>query len=290
MENQEKTLWERLKYTYRLIIMNNETFEEVGSYRLSLLNVYVLLSTIVVLVAIMMWMLITYTPLKQYIPGYSGADLDLELMAELETKVAELEKEQQNRDFYLNNVRKVIAGDVESEDDISKDINTTVDSTTRILPSEEEEEVRDAMQNYNNQSGNTIRFNQSPNQSLEQLHFIPPVSGEVMKGFDKKTRHFGVDLVAPANTPIKAVMDGYVFFADWTMETGNVIGIQHSNNMITFYKHNSLLLKEVGSMVKAGEAVAVIGDTGTKTDGPHLHFELWHNGKAMDASEYITFL
>ena len=99
----------------------------------------------------------------------------------------------------------------------------------------------------------------------------------------------GRDVLAPKNTAIKAAMDGFIFFSDWTLETGNTLGIQHSNNAITFYKHNSVLLKKAGSYVKAGEAVAIIGNTGTLTDGPHLHFELWHKGKPVDPEEYIKF-
>jgi len=290
MENKEQTLWERLKYTYRLIIMNNDTFEEVGSYRLSLLNVYVVLSTIVVLVAIMMWMLITYTPLKQYIPGYSEHYNNPKLIAELTSQVDELEKERQNRDFYIQNLQRMLSGDVEEVADVRQEIESLPDSTSRLLPSEEEEQIREEVQNAVNEPASFLRTNVSTAVSLEQLHFIPPVSGEITKGFNEKTEHFGIDLVAPKNTAIKAVMDGYVFFADWTMETGNVIGLQHINNTVTFYKHNSSLLQEVGAFVKAGEAIAVIGNTGTKTDGLHLHFELWHNGKAIDPSEYITFL
>lgn len=290
MENKEQTLWERLKYTYRLIIMNNDTFEEVGSYRLSLLNVYVVLSTIVVLVAIMMWMLITYTPLKQYIPGYSEHYNNPRLIAELTSQVEELEKERQNRDFYIQNLQQMLTGDVEQVEDVKQEVTTVVDSTSRLLPGEEEEKIREEMQDAMNEPTSFLRTNVSPVTSLEQLHFIPPISGEITKGFNEETDHLGIDLVAPKNTAIKAVMDGYVFFADWTMETGNVIGLQHSNNTVTFYKHNSSLLKNIGNFVKAGEAIAVIGNTGTKTDGPHLHFELWFNGKPIDPSEYITFL
>jgi murein DD-endopeptidase MepM/ murein hydrolase activator NlpD len=102
-------------------------------------------------------------------------------------------------------------------------------------------------------------------------------------------RHFGIDILAPRNTPIKSALDGWVVQSDWTLETGNTIGIQHENNIITFYKHNSVLLKKVGSYVKAGEAVAIIGNTGEMTDGPHLHFELWYKGNPVDPADYINF-
>lgn len=124
---------------------------------------------------------------------------------------------------------------------------------------------------------------------LEQMFFVPPITGVVSSGFNRKEKHYGIDIIAPKNTPVKAVLDGYVFSSDWTLETGNVIGIQHSNNLITFYKHNSALLKSIGDNVKGGEAVAIIGNTGELSDGPHLHFEMWHKGKAINPADYILF-
>ncbi len=134
------------------------------------------------------------------------------------------------------------------------------------------------------------KLNLSPkNVSMEQIFFSPPVSGPISSGFMPNLGHIGVDILAPKNTAVKAALDGYIFFSDWTLETGNTIGIQHENNIISFYKHNSVLLKKVGSFVKAGEAVAIIGNTGTLSNGPHLHFELWNNGEPVDPTEYISF-
>ena len=124
---------------------------------------------------------------------------------------------------------------------------------------------------------------------LQQQLFIAPISGEGSAPFDLDQHHRGIDILAPKDTPVKAIMDGYVFISDWTLETGNTIGIQHVDGLVSFYKHNSSLLKGQGSFVRAGEAIAIIGNTGTLSDGPHLHFELWHNGVALDPAEYINF-
>jgi murein DD-endopeptidase MepM/ murein hydrolase activator NlpD len=121
------------------------------------------------------------------------------------------------------------------------------------------------------------------------MYFSSPLSGEISEGFQPDIKHYGVDVVAPQNTAIKTIMDGWVIISDYTVETGNTIGIQHPNNIISFYKHNSALLKKVGSFVKAGEAIAIIGNTGELTDGPHLHFELWHKGKPVDPADFIMF-
>lgn len=294
MENREKTFWERLKHTYRLVIMNNETFEEVGSYRLSLLNVYVLLSTLIVLVGILMWMLITYTPLRRYIPGYSGTSSNQqELVFELSQKVEKLETDASYSKTYIESLRRMLTHNVDTlvQEPVSTTENTD-EEDLYILPSEEEIAIREDVQleAIGQQAQDWTRpVNYYSAKSLEQFHFISPVSGEVTQRFNREKRHLGVDIIAPTNTAIRAALDGYVFFSDWTLETGNVIGIQHANNTVSFYKHNSVLLKEESSYVKAGEAVAIIGDTGTKTSGPHLHFELWHNGQPVDPEEYISF-
>ena len=130
---------------------------------------------------------------------------------------------------------------------------------------------------------------ESPNQKLEHLYLVPPVKGTISAGFSEAQSHFGIDVLAPKSTPIKAILDGHVIFSDWTLETGNTIGIQHNNNMVSIYKHNSSLLKKMGSFVKAGEAVAVIGNTGTISSGPHLHFELWVDGLPIDPQKFINF-
>ena len=124
---------------------------------------------------------------------------------------------------------------------------------------------------------------------LAQVFFVAPVKGEISAGFKVTDDHLGVDILAPQNTPVKAARDGIVFLSEFTNSNGNVVGIQHDNNVITFYKHNSKLLKKVGDQVRSGEAIAIIGNTGTLSTGPHLHFELWHKGRAVDPTEYLRF-
>ncbi|MBK8505637.1 MAG: M23 family metallopeptidase [Saprospiraceae bacterium] len=118
---------------------------------------------------------------------------------------------------------------------------------------------------------------------------MPPITGSISLEFDPQKDHFGIDINAAPNTAIKAIMSGFIIFSGWTLETGNTIGIQHDQNLISFYKHNSSLLKSTGTFVQAGEAVAIIGNTGTLSSGPHLHFELWQAGKPVDPTDYINF-
>ena len=128
-----------------------------------------------------------------------------------------------------------------------------------------------------------------PKVEINKLHFYCPLRGAVTNRFDASGNHYGVDIVSNLNEPILSILDGTVVFSGWTLEAGYIIGIQHRNNLISIYKHNSQLLKEMGNRVRAGEAIAIIGNTGEYTTGPHLHFELWHNGKPLNPNDYIVF-
>lgn len=293
-ENDKKqTFWEKLQHTYRLVVMNNETFEEIGSFQVTLLNVYIALSTVIVLVAFIVVMLIAFTPLRQYVPGYGDVSAQQELV-ELYEKIDIMEEQLDAHKTYADNFRKMLTGDVQSEDEVPKTQETVKDTGLVVERIKEDEQLRKEVKleaiGANNSDQNTKPSSTSNvNKPLEQLYFSTPINGEVSADFNPGKKHFGVDVVAPKNTAIKATMDGFVFMSDWTLETGNTIGIQHTNNIISFYKHNSILLKKVGSYVKAGEAVAIIGNTGELTDGPHLHFELWFRGKAVNPKDYINF-
>ena len=295
MEEKKLTRWqqfrERMKHTYRLVVMTMDSFEEVASYRISLMNVYLLISSVVVIVGLLVLMAIAFTPLKKYIPGYGDASKD-EVVQEAYERITELEKSLEAHQAYEENIKKILIGDVQTIDEVPEGEPAPADSIKEVEPSDKVqqlsqelklEEVADAAQ-----KPKTVSFMRR-DIPLEQLYFTAPVTGEVSSGYMPENEHFGIDILSPKNTAIKAAADGYIFLADWTLETGNTIGIQHSNNTITFYKHNSVNLKKAGSYVKAGEAVAIIGNTGTLSSGPHLHFELWHKGKPVDPTEYIRF-
>lgn len=289
--SQKKTWLERLQHTYRLVIMNHETFEEIGSYRLSLMSVYIFLSTLMVVVAFLVISLIVFTPLKRYIPGYGSANAQPELIR-LNREIDSLEDMVEAQDLYNKNIRIMLAGEGETLREVPEDKYAPGDSNLTVNRIEEDELLRQEVKMEEIRAiGQTegIRSEETIDIPLEQLYFTPPLTGEVSAGFMREKKHFGVDILAPKNTPIKAVMDGWVIASDWTLETGHTIGIQHANNLVSFYKHNSVLLKEIGSYVRAGEAVAIIGNSGTLSDGPHLHFELWHKGVPIDPVQYLNF-
>jgi murein DD-endopeptidase MepM/ murein hydrolase activator NlpD len=284
----------RLKDTYRLVIMNDDTFEEVGSYQLSLLNVYVALSSILVMVALLVVMLVAFTPLKKYIPGY-GDTLTQEEYVELYKQVNKLEQEMEAHRLYADNMRRILNGESETAKDVEKKTPPPIVDTNAKSPalSDEEIQIRREVQIGNVNRSAREQYDKpkagSRDIPLEQLFFVAPVTGEISASFNPDIQHYGIDIIAPKGAAIKAALDGYVFMADFTIETGNTIGIQHDNNIVTFYKHNAELLKKAGSFVKAGEAVAIIGNTGKLSTGPHLHFEMWHKGRPVDPADYISW-
>lgn len=296
--DDDRSLMDKMRDKYRLVIMNDETFEEVTSLKLSPLTVYIFLSSLVVGTAIVMTVLIVYTPLKRYIPGYGDFERNAEI-AELSNKVAALEDEVEAHRQYNENFRKILVGDLadmsteaaKKKGQPANPADTVAKPVARIG---EDDQLRAAVERgtfsgsyEDNSLGMTAILPRE--QPLEQQFFMPPVSGDVTSGFDLQKNHYGLDVAAPKNTAVKAAADGVVISAGYTVETGYSIAIQHPNNVVTMYKHNSVLLKEAGSPVKAGEAIAIIGNSGETTSGPHLHFELWYKGRAVNPSDYIGF-
>jgi murein DD-endopeptidase MepM/ murein hydrolase activator NlpD len=282
-----------LKNTYRLVIMNDDTFEEVGSYRLTRLNVYILGSSVFVLMIILVTMIIAFTPLKEYVPGYG--DVNLKSQAQkLERQVNDIETEVNARDKYIRAIQIVLTGDVDTTTfQAPKDTEGDYSYTDSDLePTEEElavraETERANMQQLNNGNAAVLSYNEN---TLDKLYFASPIKGAVVRDeFDPDKDHYGIDLLGAKGTPILSTLEGIVMMSDYTFETGFVIAIQHTNNLVSFYKHNSKLLKKAGDKVAVGEAIAIIGNTGELTNGPHLHFELWHNGKAVNPRDFIGF-
>lgn len=298
--DDDRSLMEKLRDKYRLVVMNDETFEEVTSLKLSPLTVYVFFSSLVVGTAILVTLLIVYTPLKRYIPGYGDYNRDEEI-SQLTTKVAGLEEEVEAHRRYNENFRKLLVGDLEGMDKETAEKQVLPQNAADSLPDDvdripEDDQLRAAVAKGTFSTGpaDAAAASASPvlgsrDLPLERISFQPPVNGETTSPFDLSKKHYGIDVAAPKNTAVKAAADGVVISSGFNVETGYSIAIQHPNNVVTMYKHNSVLLKPTGATVKAGEAIAMIGNTGAESSGPHLHFELWYRGRAVDPSDYINF-
>lgn len=293
--SKEESRWhvwkEKLAVPYRLVVINDETFEEVNTTKLTLLNLYIIGSSLLVGVGLLVLLLLIFTPLKRFIPGVDSFALQ-EKAVFLEKKVEDLEAEVASYNAWADNIKRIMTGQIDTTGAISAQATTLPveqgDIDVTKIP--EDQALRDDLVAEEAEVPTPKVVNLAVTEKpLEQLFFSPPVSGEVTFGFSPEKGHFGCDVTAPKNTAVKAVFGGFVISSDWTLETGNTICIQHSDNLVSFYKHNSALLKKVGDIVKAGEAIAIIGNTGTHTTGPHLHFEIWHKGKPIDPADYVNF-
>jgi murein DD-endopeptidase MepM/ murein hydrolase activator NlpD len=283
----KKKLKHKLKKPYRIVILKEDSFEEVGSFRLTPLSLYVLFSSLFIILSIFVALVIIFTPMKRWIPGYAEMAGNAEIIR-LEKKLGTIEQQYELQKRYTDNIKRILTGDVTSTEE---EPLVSLDSIKIAERIEEDELLR--QQFYLNKPlisrERTGEGDYNKAIPLEKISFTVPVKGQVSAGFDIDKQHLGTDILAPLNTPIMTVLDGFVLMADWTLETGNSICILHDHQITTCYKHNSMLLKKPGDYVKAGEAIAIIGNTGTKTSGPHLHFELWHKGKAVDATRFISF-
>lgn len=285
--------WGKNDGELQLVVRNVETYHEVATYRLKAPNILFVLGGFALLVAMLISALIFFTPLREFAPGYGDVVQRGEVM-ELRTTLAELTALVEGQEYYIENMRRTLLGEAITADSILEDRSAAVPLDEEPLPpSEAEIKLRREMEAERSLPGSTrvstLPATGNETSSLAQAFLVAPVNGEVSAGFNLFKEHLGVDVLAPRNTAIKATRAGVVFMAEFTNNYGNVIGLQHDNNLISFYKHNSQLLKNVGDRVKAGEAIAIIGGTGTESTGPHLHFELWYGGRAVDPGEYVSF-
>lgn len=212
-------------------------------------------------------------------------------IAELSETVDSLLIDLKQKDLYVKNIQMIVSGDqlVENFDQDSIPVNDAENSGSQIdlfRKSESTKAIEDEFR------GVPLDFSSPRNfvpTSFTETYFFPPIKGVVVSAFDPQENHFGVDIVATDNEPVKAIAAGTVIMSSWTLETGYVIGIQHSNELVSFYKHNSVLLKTVGDVIRGGEIISIIGNTGELTTGQHLHFELWYKGSPLNPQEFITF-
>lgn len=292
--DERKVRWyHKLRDKYRLVILNEDTFEEKLSFKLSRLNVFVVSGTLAIILIFLTTYLIAFTPLREYIPGYSSANLQKDLY-ELQVRTDSIGEALKNRDLYISNLKSLLSGEVVPvPDQPAVQADSLVRSGySRIsnLRSKEDSMLRKEYEQENLYNLNVdSRSSQRQNTPVSKLNFYTPVKGIVTNRFDASRRHYGIDIATRQNEAVKAAYDGVVFFSEWTAETGNVIAIQHSGAVITVYKHNSVLLRKQGAYVRAGESIAIIGNTGEYSTGPHLHFELWINSSPVDPEKYLTF-
>lgn len=286
IKEKKKNIVNKLKHKYRLIIYNDDTFEEVGFLRLSRLNLFSVIGTALILLITGVTLLIAFTPIREFIPGYPDGNMRRNIINNV-YKLDSLEREIEIRDRYFQSINTIIRGETPMSFENTQDTTVSYEEIT-FDKSEHDSLLRQQIEEE--ELFNLTLLNSGSNKTdFSSIHFYPPVKGLVTNSFNPNENHYGTDIVTESNKVVVAALDGTVTMANWTLETGYIVQIQHENNLISIYKHNSELLKKVGNHVKAGEAIAVIGNSGELTSGPHLHFELWHNGTPIDPEDYVAF-
>lgn len=281
----KKKFSKKLLHKYRLVILNEDTFEERFAIKLTRLNVFVLTSISAIFIIAGTIILIAFTPLREYIPGYSSTELK-KRATELNYKTDSLQQVIAINERYFNSIKRVLTGDI-TEIDYNKDsIIKAAELDAKefnLKPSKEDSLLRAKVEKEDKYS-----LFESATSKVSFVLF-PPVNGYISEPYNSQNKHYAVDVVVAKDTPVKATADGTVILAEWTTQTGYVIILEHSEGLLSVYKHNSSLTKEQGELVKVGEVIAISGNTGELTTGPHLHFELWSNGYPLDPATFIDF-
>ena len=281
----KKKIAKKLFHKYRLVILNEDTFEERFAIKLTRLNVFIFVSLSSICLVLGTIFLIAFTPLKEYIPGYSSTALKKQA-TQLNYKTDSLQQVIAMNARYYESIKRVLTGDVNTvefnKDSIIKAAEHDI-SEFSLDPSREDSLLREKVDKEDKYS----LFESA--QSKVNFVLFPPVNGTISEAYNASTKHFAVDLVVAKDTPVKAAADGTVIFGEWTSQTGYVIILEHSDGLLSVYKHNSSLTKEQGELAIAGEVIAISGNSGELSTGPHLHFELWSNGYPVDPTTFIDF-
>ena len=271
---------------FRFAIFNDTSYEEVWRIRLSRTNALLAAALLLLLILGINTSLIAFTNLREFIPGYPDVAMRRNILMNA-ILLDSLERELDIRDKYFRDLNDVISGRQPMSQVVRRD-STRDYSNITFNRSSEDSVFRSQVEQEEKYSLASGTKTSARGTSLANIHFFPPVKGIVSSNFDQRTRHYAIDIVTQPKAVVSSTLDGTVIMTGWTMETGFVMMIQHSNNIISVYKHNARLLKEMGDRVWAGEAVSIVGDSGELyTSGPHLHFELWHNGEPLDPAQYI---
>ncbi len=279
------SFWKRIRFKYKLSFINENTLEEVWSFRLSQLSVFISLGVFAFSLVAFTAFIIIMTPIRNYLPGYLDVEVRKEIVQNA-LRADSLERMIEIQNLYLKNVTGIISGTIELDSIREIDSLARVDADFEIPRSPEEEEYVKNFEQEEKYNLTVLNTNPLP---MDGLFFYKPVNGVISSHYQADIHHFGVDIAAASKESVLATLDGTVMYAGYDPNQGNVIQLQHKNGFVSVYKHNELLLKEPGEHVVAGEAIALVGNTGKLSTGPHLHFELWYNGKPVNPEDFIVF-
>ena len=284
-KKQNKSFLKRIFNDYKVVVSSEDTFEEKLSFKANKINVFIIMLLYSIILIAFTISIVFFTQLREMVPGYSSSDL-LNRAIYLTKKTDSLEQQIALNNKFYKSIEDVLSGNVEeliSRDELSIDSNLINSEIFTISPNLQDSILRKYVENED-------KFNLTNNELvIENKMFFSPIKGEITQSFNFNENHFAIDIAADIGTPVKSVLDGKIIFSEWSLETGYVVVIDHGENIISVYKHNSKTLKEQNDFVQAGEVIAYSGNQGDLSSGPHLHFELWKNGTPIDPEPLLNF-
>lgn len=289
-KNLFKSIFSDIKIKYKIVVTNELTFDDVFVFRLSRMNFFMLFGIVTIISIAFTVFIIWITPLKEYIPGYASVD-EIKQVYINQSRIDSLRQSYNQEVRYRENFQNVIllGKSVEGADTMMPARNSDIDyDNIADNKSSEEKELQEKWDKVNSYDL-VYTASQQDSKGIGRFVFYTPVHGTLTNGFDPQNNHYGVDIVCKKDAVVKSSLDGRVIFAEWTYQGGYIITIQHDGDLVSSYKHNSSLLKKQGDIVKAGDPISIIGNTGKLSSGPHLHFELWYENNAVNPADFINF-
>ncbi|MEN8137533.1 MAG: M23 family metallopeptidase [Bacteroidota bacterium] len=288
-KTDKNKLKRKLTHNYRLVISSEDTWEEKFSLRLNRLNVFVSFGLILIFLMTSTILLIAFSPLREYIPGYNSTELRRNAQ-NLVFKTDSLENIIKQNQLYIDNLALILSGEIDSidiESRMTKNLDSINNKSNESINVDFGVPKEDSI--FRSELEMEDRYNIFGEENKSDFVLVAPISGNLTQVYDSKNKHYAIDVAVEEGTPVKAVADGTIIFSEWTSTTGNVIILEHENNLISVYKHCASTTKEQGDFVESGEVIASSGSTGEFSTGPHLHFELWYSGYPVNPSDYIDF-
>ena len=284
-KKENKGFFKKLFNDYKVVVSSEDTFEEKFAFKASKINVFVLMLVYSVILISFTISIVFFTQLRELVPGYSSSDL-LNRAIYLTQKTDSLERQIELNNKFYKSIEDVLSGNTDvfiERDNITIDSSLNEKNFFSISPNSEDSILRNYVDSQD-------KFNLTKNELvIENKMFFSPIKGDITQAFNFEENHFAIDIAADIGTPVKSILDGKILFSEWSVDTGYVIIVDHGDNIVSVYKHNSKSLKEQNDFVQAGEVIAYSGNQGSLSSGPHLHFELWKNGTPIDPEPLLNF-